>query len=101
MHFRKDGESVAQRKRDAFKDGANDVSAPVLRCETDQRCARMWIEVRCTLTHQVWRPKHSIAASRGICGFPAQKFVGVNISSSYVAVRSIGSQRIAEPTEGK
>src|SRR5207237_5967147 len=76
-HLLKDGESVAQAERDAFEDGADDMRASVARVQSNQSGARVRVEVRRALAHQVRRPEHAVRAGRHRLGLLTQTLVRV------------------------
>src|SRR6266404_7584617 len=61
----KNRERVAQTKRHAFQNRPNHMRTRVLRREPHQSATRVRVEMRRSLSHQIWRPKQTIRTRRG------------------------------------
>src|SRR5262249_15717816 len=71
----KNRESIFQTESHAFENRANDVGSRMGGGQPEQRAARIRIEMRSALAHQIWGPQEPIRAGRRGCRFLRQSFI--------------------------
>jgi len=95
IHFAEKSERVAEAEGDTFENGANDMRASVRSGEANERAARVGIEMRGALAHEIRRPQEAVGTGRNFGGFGGELVVG------FANAAGICSEGIAEPAQGE
>src|SRR5208337_1640176 len=93
-------DGVAQAERHPFQDGADEVRSRVTSGQTEPHAARLGVEVRRPLAHQVGQPQDAATSRGNFPGLVDNEVVNISIRMAGVpALRS--SKVVAEPAQGE